>query len=382
MDERLNSIDSQPGDIIIDNSSGPLMYDIFLSPNHRLSFTEDLTFTGSTHFVHLSKTDEAILFLDAGVSVTTKNLVIRNFAEDKISLASGSSLVWGDKTRIELFSNENLNLTWTCSGDVTFDGNEKQLSLELGDFYVMAGSRLLFENISLSGVKSENIKCEDDTASIILRNTDLLCTNTFAFNNGSILFEQDVTFRGTVPFAYASRFGSTIASQATLCLESGFTWSYDPPIGSKDLLIFEDNTATLAMKGATLHTTSTGITLKKGILKIDANSFMGSDGDGEITFGDDDITRDLTCLFGEQTKLTLQQGSIGYKNISDNSWSMLDEFTTLRVEPNAKLKLYQSIDPGDGVTYFGSGAYLFLAAGRTIGGTVAADGSINYGVLP
>jgi hypothetical protein len=382
LDDRLNNIDSTIGDIIIDTSSGPLLYDIFLSPNHRLSFTEDLTFTGSTHFVHFSKTDEAILLLDANVSVTTKDLVIRNFSEDRISLGSGSSLIWGDKTRIEICSNENLNLTWTCSGDITFDGDEKQLSLESGSLYVMAGSRLFFENITLSGVKDENIKCEDDTASIIFRNSDLLCTNTVAFNNGSILFEQDVTLRGTVPFAYASRFGSTISSQATLCFESGFTWSYDPPVGSKDLLIFEDHTATLAMKGGTLHTTSTGITLKTGQLKIDKNSFMTAEGDGEITFGNEVGSQDLTCVFAEQTKLTLQQGSLGYKNILSGSWSMLDELSILRISAGSRLRLYQTLDPGEGLTDFGAGAYLFVASGKTLGGTIGADADINYGTLP
>jgi len=48
----------------------------------------------------------------------------------------------------------------------------------------------------------------------------------------------------------------------------GSTFSYDPGIMSKDLIVFENNHSTLQLNGATLHTTLTGMNLAGGTLLI------------------------------------------------------------------------------------------------------------------
>ena len=77
-------------------------------------------------------------------------------------------------------------------------------------------------------------------------------------------------------------------------LDQGFTFSYCPTIDSKDLFVFEDNTATLVLKGATIYANESGLTLKTGRLLISKFSFISSDGDSEITFGNDVFGKKLT----------------------------------------------------------------------------------------
>lgn len=387
IDNKLANMDSTPGDVtinqIISSPGAPVSFDIYLAPNHRLSFTQDISLNGSTHFIYLSQAAEPVLIVDSGVSVTLKDFAIFNFSEDKILLNAGASLVFGDKTKLEIDDPTALSKTWTCSGAVTFNGNEKRLSVgAVGGFYVMAGSSLIFQNAYLDGLSGEKIKCEDNSASIVLRNTELRCSDTFSFKKGSILFDQNVNIDDNSVFCYESSAASTVSAKSVLSLALGSTFSYSPPTPSSDLLVFEDNLSTLVLDGGTLYTTQTGINLRTGRMKVTSYSYISAEGSGNITFGNDSLLQDFTCLFSERTKLKLLSGSIAYRNVNMQSFRMLDEPSELVIDTNAKLKLYQSLNTINGTIHFGANSYLLLATGKTLSGAIAADGNINYGVLP
>jgi len=379
---QVNSIDHGPGDMVIDTPSSTILYDVHLSPQRKIRFTTDTVLNGSSHYIYLSQTNENILYVDAGVSVTVKNVVLKNFSENKINIGAGASFIFGDGTEVELCTNEELSRTWTCEGANIIDGNGKQITMNgHGGLYIPSGGRLVLQDIRICGWSNENIKCEDNTASIVLKNCELLATNTVMFSHGSILFDQEVTLAGAYPFCYESSAASTIAANATLRLDQGFTFSYCPTIASKDLFVFEDSTAILVLKGATIHASETGLTLKTGRLLINKFSFISSDGGGEITFGNDIAEQDLQCDFRERTKLELTKGSLAYRNIQSSSWNMVEDYAELAINAGAKLKLYQTLDLQEGFVHFGDGAYLLRAPGKSIEGSVLADGIIVYDTL-
>jgi len=379
-------VDVPSGDVNINrvvNDNGIQLYDVYLSPHHKMTFTYDLLFDGSTHFFYFSQTDETILTVESGITVTMENVELRDFSENKISLGDGAGFIFGNDTKIEISSNEAFNLTWTCSGSVIFNGGGKQVELGTnGGFYVMAGSNLVIDDVRLVGLQGEKIKCEDYTASIVLKNCNLMLSDTFNFNNGSILFDQDVCIDGEKPFCYCSSVTSTIASKSTLCLEKNLTFSYDPGVVWPDLLRFEDSSSTLLLKGATFYSTATGVQLKTGKLWVAKPSYIASEGDAEFSLGNDSSSEDIKTVFEEGIRLELLDGSLAYRNVGSSALDMPDELSVIKINAGKKLKLYQTMEAGEGTAYFGDGAYLLAASGKTLNATVVADGSIQTGLLP
>jgi WD40 repeat protein len=268
-------------------------------------------------------------------------------------------------------------------GECAIHGNGHELRFAGDGFMtVTGGGSLTMDNVHLDEATTENFRNYSDDESITFIDSRFHLDGEYTFSYGSLLFERNSAFYNPGKFIYASRMSSTISSDSSLTLERGVTFSYDPSIASKDLLVFEGPNSALVLEAATFAVTSTGITLKKGELSINNNSYLSCASGGEITFGTETIAEDLNVVFSEGTRLQLQQGSFGYKNVSSDSWNMPDEFSFLRIEPSARLRLYQSLDPGEGVTSFGAGAYLALASGKTLDGTIAADADINYETIP
>lgn len=278
-------------------------------------------------------------------------------------------------------SDLNLRTQFTFQNTCTVDGGGSQLDLRNGgSIFIAAGANLTFQNISIVGLNRSNVQCMGTNSTIHLDDTALLLSGTYVFTQGSVNVINDAKITGTGAFAYKSAQNFRIRSKSSLLIDNKITFSYDS--SSASALVFEDNTSTFILNGATLYATANGINLRTGNMKITTYSYVASEETADITIGNDAIAQDFTCLFSERTKLELLKGSIAYRNVGLQSWIMLYEPSELVIDTGAKLKLYQSLNPGDGNTHFRTGSYLLLASGKTIGGSVAADNDINYGVLP
>ena len=65
-------------------------------------------------------------------------------------------------------------------------------------------------------------------------------------------------------------------------------FSYEPVTANRDLIQLTNSSSELTLRGATLHSTTTGIRLTKGIVTVDYKSTIASDGQVEsngISFG-------------------------------------------------------------------------------------------------
>lgn len=165
------------------------------------------------------------------------------------------------------------------SGSCKVDGRGKRLTLGLdgSSLIVRPNGVLTLENVELSGLKAENLRCMTDSGSIVLSDCILNIDSNFSFSRGSILFKNDTILTGTGKFIYSTGFGSTISSLSTLFLDQGLTFSYAPRRAQSNLLYMQDSTSFLYCSGCTLHTTRTGMLIDRGTFIMDGKVTVSSE---------------------------------------------------------------------------------------------------------
>lgn len=147
-----------------------------------------------------------------------------------------------------------------------------------GSLQVDASAWLTIVDTHFSNVGGSNIIIFGNDSSITLKNTELVLAQNFTFSTGGLIIGRDSIISGTNTFVYSTRVSSTIESGATLLLDKGITFSYDPKNGNRNLIQMEDQTAALYMNGSTLHSTHTGLYLSTGTLILDNHSTLTSEG--------------------------------------------------------------------------------------------------------
>ena len=178
----------------------------------------------------------------------------------------------------------------TVHGECVIQGGGRILTLDENlDMYVAPGAQLSFENLTLKGLKEENILCLANNSSIVFKNTEICLADDYNFTTGSMRFEQDVKVTGSYIFSYESAVTSTIAEKAVLMFDHGTTFSYAPSIANRDLLYMPDDSAWLYLNGASVISTSTALRLTRGSVYLDNHVTFTSTGialDEIISFGD------------------------------------------------------------------------------------------------
>lgn len=197
-------------------------------------------------------------------------------AIDEIQAASLGAIVFGD-AGISLNSDLSLIAPLQLKGTCKIDGNGKRLNFsQLGEIVVRGNGSLILENIEITNLTQSKLRCMTDSGSIIIRNSILHLDNYYTFSRGSIKFDSDSVITGSGNFFYTSCVTSTIASQSTLMLSDDATFYYAPECPLKNLLYFEDNSATLYLDGCSIISTRTGLLLTGGTLIVDNHVTLSS----------------------------------------------------------------------------------------------------------
>lgn len=157
-------------------------------------------------------------------------------------------------------------------------GNVIKFDETYGSIIVDSGAQLLIEDAQLQGIGADDVACRGNSSVLTLRDVQWHQDSLYTFSIGSIRFENNVLMHGDTTFVYSSAQTSTILSESTLTIENGFTFSYAPPIASKDLLVLEDDSSSIFLNGGALYSTSTGLRLSTGHLLIDRLSTLSNDG--------------------------------------------------------------------------------------------------------
>lgn|GEM_PF-1659476 len=296
------------------------------------------------------------------------------------------TMAWtGNGGTIELGSKVALHGEWNFKGSCVINGNGNVLDLNgLGNIKVDAGATIVIKNMRLFGISGDQIKCVDGSSNIVLENVTWVQDDDFVFSEGALQWKYDIKMTGTQKFVYKSGQVSTIAANSTLRLDSGFTFSYDPSTtASKNLITFEDKTSVLSLQGATFHTTVTGINLCKGKLLIESESFLSSEVvreydifgketiiDEGITFGDGTAVNDMICEIGPGARLNVIAGTLAYKNVSSDSWSMCNTISNIYFSDHSRILLHESLNLGVGGIFVCAQAGIDIADGKELLGSM------------
>jgi len=102
-------------------------------------------------------------------------------------------------------------------------------------------------------------------------------------------------------------------------LENNVTFNYDPPVASNALLILDAPTAEIRLNGATLHATTTGLRLTKGVFSMDRLSTLSSEATvaaEAIIFGDGvDAANNVNIQGLPAENLNITQGIVVFDNV-------------------------------------------------------------------
>ena len=314
----------------------------------------------------------------------------------KVNLGPGdltwnAPIVWtGDGGVITLDSKLSLDAIWVVNGDLTIDGGGNTLAmLTNGQILVGSNSTLVLRNIKVQEVDGIDIACIDNTGTIVLEDVEWLQNGLYQFNFGNLRCKSRVLFNGAnSTLAYQSSQPLVIETESRLILDQGFTFSYDPvQTASKDLLQFADQTSRLVMRGATLHTTLTGLNIVDGHIDIKRDSFFSSERktiedeiegitseiDEGITIGSDS-GQETILDFLNGASLTCTAGSINYKNQNVASFMMLSTESALQMNSQTRLNLFESLDLQNGKLILQNNTILASATDATVIGVVIPEG--------
>lgn len=281
-----------------------------------LQIVDNVTVDGAQFSLNFARDPLSPIFtIAADKKVTFTKISLKNFPVDSgsISFASGSELILGDQTTVELGGSAILNTTWQCVGSTVVYGNGSTLTLgENGNIVLSPGASILFDNITLKNVHDYNIKCMDDHCTVSFGNVKWQQDNDYSFTCGKLYIRDMLELSGTSTFNYATTQTSTIASLGELKVGNGMTFKYNPPTANKQQLVLTDTLSYLTLDSGCLAVTTTGMRLTKGTLHVSGIGVLRNYGalsqSQAIIFGDGNTSNDLTVKLDPSAVLDVQSG--------------------------------------------------------------------------
>ncbi|MFC1894759.1 hypothetical protein ACFLYH_02305 [Candidatus Dependentiae bacterium] len=298
-------------------------------------------------------------------------------------LSWNENMYFDNASDINVSANTNLESIWTFSGSSTLEGNKNVFRFGAnGSIIVERGSSLLIKNVIFRDVSENSIFGMDNAVTITFQNVKFYQSQDYTFSIGHFEILDKLKICGGHKFTYKSSERSTILSNSFCYLDKNVTFSYDPPIADRELIVFDDDSSALLLNGATIHATLTGMHLKKGTMIIDRVSYFCSEksdnSDIGITLGNDSLLDDFSVQFLGAANLEMTSGSIFYRNVDLSSWVMDCESCVLQIDTNCRLGLYQSLSLGRGRLDFVGNSILARAEGKNIIGGINAIGRLSY----
>jgi len=288
----LDSIDHGPGDIYY-SSNITMTYNIYLGTQHKMYIQDDMVLNGSNYYIHFSRADEDLFYIDAGKTVTLQNIVLKDFSPDYVSFGdANSNLIFGEDVTIEMFDDISLGVSWTFTGNARIKGYGNRLEFENYGAIDVIGPHLIVEDLILVGVavEAENFRCRSNDCTITLKNSALILDGDYTFSYGALIFEDEVHIVGILrTFGYSSEMTSTINEKSTLFIDNDVTFSYVPTVADRDLIEMIDHTSMLHLNGCSLYSSSTGIRFTYGTVLFDNFVTLSANGQIQpegIAFGD------------------------------------------------------------------------------------------------
>lgn len=292
------------GDVTLNNK-------VIISPAKHLFFDGDTILDARYNMFHFARTKEALMSIAEGATVETHNIILKDFSPQHIIYGAQSSLIFGDGTTVELGQNEELNDTWLFKGTCILNGKGQSLTLGASGKIVVDGSSssLLFDNITLKGVASNNICCLDNSCTLSFRCSSLVLSNDFVFEQGKFVVIDTLKVGGQKKISYLTDQQSVILADSCLWLDRRAHFEYKPIIADKMLLSLVDKSSLLHLSGATLSVSTTGLDISRGTLIVENKCFLHNEGAYSLSEGL--IIGEIDIFAG--ASLTIESGILDYR---------------------------------------------------------------------
>lgn len=302
--------------------------DVWLSDRTTLEFTGggssflNSIYDGNGYSVRFPRGQINRIIVAPGVHALFTNVVLRDFDDTSITLGEGASLTFGNGTVLELGTDQAVHRILPFIGRVTIQGFNNRLSFADQDsgIQVLPSSTVAIQNTIISGLQGNNVFCVDDSATMLLSNSDLVLSNDYIFPAGALIFDQTVNVKGSFFFSYESSMQSMIAPQSVLFFDNGTKFYYAPGSAHRDLIGMADKTSTLELDGCDVFSTPTGLRLTKGRLIIHNNNNFYANGQtlsNAIAFGNGHVEDNLTIDIRPDASIVGRSGWLDYANTNN-----------------------------------------------------------------
>mgnify|MGYP006290485211 CR=1 FL=1 len=228
---------------------------------------------------------------------------------------------WFHDTNIIFHSDVYPLVGMIFEGNCSIDGKNNTINLDiLGNIQVYGNSTLKLKNLILNNVSADAITNLSNLGKIIFDNVTLLPKRNITFPLGNFEIYNKLKIYGEYSFNYITDKQSTIHSNSEFKFYDGATFSYTTKSNTNNLIVLEDETSKISLNEASLHSTSTGIQLTKGTLKVKGQCYLDSDATAQaegIKFGDGiNTSNNLNIYIEPESNLSLIAGHLTYKNIN------------------------------------------------------------------
>ncbi len=318
-----------PGVTQISTPAYTMPYDIYLSTDHTLNIANSCVLDGNGHMINFAKDSPNIFTTGINSNVILNNVVLKNFDDSSVHLGAGATLTFGDGCRIDLADEQAMSMPWIFSGNSAINGYGNPLDLGTQSIQIMQSGTLTIENLLLSGLVDNNVRCLGPNANITFKNDTLQITGDYSFTAGSLIFQDEVEIKSnnelslSNEFIYASDQISTINSYSRLKLDYGVFFYYAPSVVSRNLIAMQDVSSELYLNGCALATSSVGMCLIKGTLTVDSDNQLIDVLFGtptslaqSICFGDATSADDLAINILPGGQLDITNGILDYQNVN------------------------------------------------------------------
>ncbi len=277
---------------------------------------------------------------------------------------------------VDLFVHSDLQISTTIlfNGNCYINGRDRRMELDPNiEIIVGKNSTLTLKNINLIGLQKYNLRCFDETGTIILDNTSCNLDENYNFTVGSLQMLNNVDFSGSYTFFYDSAKTLTLHTNSHCKIGGGINLGVriNNPSYGKNFIWFDDHTSEFEIANASATVGTGGILLTKGTIIFDGRVNMdvhSTSTENGLIFGTGVAADDIIVKFYPAARVNFNNSHLTYNLTNPNSFESASSFSkvirgpsscfyikknmvysdiTIMVEPTSTLL----VDPGTLVDY-------------------------------
>lgn len=238
---------------------------------------------------------------------------------------------------VDFFINSDLNISSTIrfNGNCYINGNDRNLSLDPGvELIVGSNSTLTLKNVTFTGVHGYNVRCLDETGTIILDNTSYYLDADYNFTVGSVQMMNNVEFCGSYTLLYDSAKTFTIHKNSLCLITGGATMALrvNSPEYGQNIGWFEDETSQIEFLNASLMIgeggiiTTRGTVIFDGKVNIDSKSTNTANG---LIFGNGSDEGNIIAKFYPAARVNFNNCPLVYNITTPNNFQSSSSYSKI-----------------------------------------------------